>query len=66
MYVDQKALEKAIESATHAAPEDIARTMIETYLLHAPEYCPYDCDGCHMHCWDEDEEPCPDHAHLRD
>jgi hypothetical protein len=70
LYIDEDALLKAIKVANLAAPGTIIRTAIETYLTHAPEYCPYDCDGCHAHCWDyknwDDEYgPCPEHRDNR-
>jgi hypothetical protein len=68
LYIDEKALDKATEAAKliRDTPEGIVRTAIETYLTHAPEYCPYDCDGCHAHCWDyknwtDEYGPCPEH-----
>jgi len=64
LHIDKKALELAYEAARMEGdtPRGPVGAAIEEYLRHAEEWCPYDCDGCHMHCRDEPEVSCPDHG----
>jgi hypothetical protein len=57
---------------TPAFYREVARIVVGSDQLAAyvaaqrPTWCPWDCSHCHAECYDEDEEPCPDHAHLRE